>query len=381
VLGGMSFSRYSLIPQDTDSKAKLLALSGAKSVFPLDSYLGMAGMPFKITPSAMLKIAFWSQNQGSYQRAEDAILEAMHIKVNDDTARLVTNFVGGIVFANDCKKADDAFRMLNDGKLEFPKNEDGVLYIQTDGAALNTRLKDETGSSWRENKLGEVFSSKGMHSWTDKKGRRKHQIIKREYVSYVGAVPEFKKHLLACALRGGYGRFKETVVLSDGATWIRNMVQELFPDAQQILDYFHLCENVNTFSKAMFGADEAGCKAWANDVCDNLRAGRSQTVLKEITSFKDKIDCPVNLYGYITNNINNIDYAAYEQKGYFIGSGAIESGNKLILQDRLKRAGMRWNVETAQAMLTLKSKSESNLWLHDVETPFMNHCLAISRSL
>ncbi|MDR0684516.1 MAG: hypothetical protein LBF83_05255 [Spirochaetaceae bacterium] len=32
--------------------------------------------------------------------------------------------------------------------------------------------------------------------------------------------------------------------MSDGAAWIRNMVEELFPDAQQILDFFHLCENV-----------------------------------------------------------------------------------------------------------------------------------------
>jgi hypothetical protein len=71
--------------------------------------------------------------------------------------------------------------------------------------------------------------------------------------------------------------------------------------------------------------------------------------------------------GYITNNIKNIDYAAYEQKGYFIGSGAIESGNKIVLQQRLKQAGMRWNVETAQNLLTLKAKAESGLWHTDVE--------------
>jgi hypothetical protein len=77
----------------------------------------------------------------------------------------------------------------------------------------------------------------------------------------------------------------------------------------------------------------------------------------DLKAFKDnKLDgCPVNLYVYTTNNLNNIDYKTYESKGYFIGSGAIESGNKIILQDRLKRAGMRWNTETAQAMLTLKT--------------------------
>jgi hypothetical protein len=51
-----------------------------------------------------------------------------------------------------------------------------------------------------------------------------------------------------------------------------------------------------------------------------------------IEKFKDKppSGCPVNLYGYIKNNINNIDYVAFEEKGYFIGSGATESGKKRL---------------------------------------------------
>lgn len=354
--------------------------SGTKSVVPLDCQLGLAGLPFKITPAAMLKIAFWAQNQSSYQRAEDAISEIMHIKVNDDTVRLVTNFVGGIVFGNDCRKADDALAVLESGRLPFPKNRTGVLYIQTDGAALNTRHKDNDGSTWRENKLGEVFSSKDIRYWTDKKGKRRHQIIKKEYVSYVGAAAEFKKHLLACAIRGGYGQFKESVILSDGATWIRNMAEELFADAQHILDFFHLCENVNTYAKHMFNMDESKYRPWAKDICSSLKASDADCVLRELVAVKGaKLDnCPVNLHTYISNNINHIDYAAYEKKGYFIGSGAIESGNKIVLQDRLKRAGMRWNPATAQAMLTLKSKAESNLWLSDVEKPFLAHCFALS---
>ena len=376
-LGKVSFSRYTLIPKNAESKVLLHRLAGVKSIVPMDSYLGLSGLPFKITPAAMLKIAYWAQNQSSYQRAEDAISDALRISVNDDTIRHVTNFVGNMVFRNDCVRADEAFRALESGKLNHPQSTSGVVYIQTDGAALNTRLKDEHGSSWRENKLGEVFTSKDIRYWTDHKGNRQHQILRKEYISCVGSAAEFKKHLLACALRNGYGQFKETVVLSDGATWIRHMVEELFPDAQQILDYFHLCENVYTFAKALFNMDESKYIPWAKNMCSHLKAGKHNLVLRELESLKDKTPngCPVNLYGYISNNIKNIDYAAYQEKGYFIGSGAIESGNKLILQDRLKRAGMRWNTATAQAMLTLKTKAESNIWFRDVEQPFLTQCL------
>ena len=343
----------------------------------MDSCFGLSGLPFKITPAAMLKIAFWAQNQSSYRRAEGAISEALHITVDNDTIRNVTNFVGGLVFRNDCAKADEAFRTLESGKLKYPQSTDGVIYIQTDGAALNTRLKDESGSTWRENKLGEVFTSKDIRYWTDHKGDRQHRILQKEYISYVGSAKEFKKHLLACSIRNGYGQFKKTVILSDGATWIRNMVDEIFPDAQQILDYYHLCENVHTFAKALFNIDESKYVPWAKNICSRLKESRYDLVLRELEEPQNKRPngCPVNLHGYISNNVNNIDYATYLKKGYFIGSGAIESGNKLILQDRLKRAGMRWNTTTAQAMLTLKTKAESNIWFRDVEQPFLSECL------
>jgi hypothetical protein len=370
-----------LIPKDVKSKEILHNLTGTRSIVPMDSYLGLSGLPFKITPAAMLKIAYWAQNQNSYKRAESAISDALHISVDNDTIRNVANFVGGMVFNNDCIKANEAFNALDSGKLKCPMNEDGVFYIQTDGAALNTRTKDDAGSTWRENKLGMAFSSKDIRYWTDHKGNQQHQILRREYISYVGSVLEFKKHLLACALRNGYGRFKETVLLSDGATWIRNMVEEVFPDAQQILDFYHLCENVHTFSKALFNSDEAKYIPWAKDVCVCLKKSQHTSVLRELSPYKDKKlhGCLVNLHGYISNNLKNIDYVTYLQKGYFIGSGAIESGNKIILHDRLKRAGMRWNPKTAQAMLTLKTKAESDIWYRDVEHPFLVACL--SRSL
>ena len=376
----MSFSRYGLIPKDKASGELLRQLLGVKSVYPVDSYLGLAGLPFRITPAALLKIAYWAQNQSSYQRAEDAIAEALRIRIGDDTIRQVTNYVGSMVFRNDCVKAGEAFLSLSSGKLKFEQNTKGVVYIQTDGAALNTRLKDETGSSWRENKLGEVFNSSDIRYWTNHKGERQHQILRKEYISFVGAAEDFKKHLLVCALRNGYGRFKETVVLSDGATWIRNMVDELFPDAQHILDFFHLCENVHTYAKALFGMDASKYLPWANNICARLKESQYRLVLQELEPKKGEKPngCSVNLYGYISNNIRNIEYAQYEKKGYFIGSGAIESGNKLILQDRLKRAGMRWNTETAQAMLTLKTKAESNIWFRDVEQPFLSQCYSNS---
>jgi hypothetical protein len=355
-------------------------------VHPLDSYIGIAGLPFKITPYCMLKIAFWAQNQLSYQRAGEAIKEILSLDIDRVTIRNVTNFVGDFVFKGDCINAAKAMELLDSGKMEQSRDKKGILYIETDGAAVNTRVKD-SDSTWKENKLAIAFTSDDIRWWKGSDGEKRHAFIKKPtYCSLIGSVSDFKSHVLALALRAGYGTYTDTVFISDGATWIRNMIQEIFPDAQQILDFYHLCENVNKYARGMFGTSESKeneRKKWANDVCDSLKKSQYQHVLNELgednTVFVD--GSSFNLHKYITNNINNIDYSEYQQRGLFIGSGIVESANKTILQDRLKRAGMRWNIQCAQSMLSLRAKQESGLWDTDVAIPFLENCFIRSRSL
>ena len=370
--GWLSINRYALRPKTKADADMLRKQEGVNVVVPLDDYLHLSNLPFKMTPEVMVNVAYWAQNQGSYQEAEDAFLRAYQIKINDDTIRQVANYIGSIIFHEDCKQANSAFGKLNSGKLRFPsRKKKGVLYIETDGATLNTRSKDEEGSSWRENKLGIVFSSDNIYTWTNKKGEEQRQINKREYVAYIGSASDFKKHLLSCALKNGYGQYEKTILISDGATWIRNMREELFPDSQQILDFYHLCENVNTYAKHLYGSEPQQYADWANETCAMLKKSRWQDVLNDLDNRKKPSNCPVDLYGYITNNIPNIDYVSYLDEGYFIGSGAIESGNKSVLQQRLKQAGMRWNVQTAQYLLTLRAKYKSGLWIQEVERPIL----------
>ena len=88
-------------------------------------------------------------------------------------------------------------------------------------------------------------------------------------------------------------------------------------------------------------------------------------MLNELNPDEKYSNC-VNLYHYISEHIEHINYPEYKAKGYFCGSGAIESGNKIVLQKRLKQAGMRWEPQSAQYLLTLKSKYESGRWETDV---------------
>ena len=239
----------------------------------------------------------------------------------------------------------------------------------TDGATVNTRIKDENGSTWRENKTVIAFTDKDMIKRKD----GSHIIVKKEYAAFIGSVEQFKGHVLNTAIKAGYGKVKEVVIIGDGASWIRNMSNELFPDAVQILDLYHLKENIYTYAKYKFANNEKEYVPWAEIFIDKIEKGNIDEALQLLPEKSEKTKQEklpanvINLRTYINNNIDRIHYSKYKEKGYFVGSGAIESANKVILQRRLKQAGMRWSVSGAQYLLSLRAKVESRRWDSDVK--------------
>jgi hypothetical protein len=392
MFGQFTILRTALIPSTKNDKIKLANSVDKKMIFPLDEAFGIDKLPYKISVAAMLEIVHWVQAIHSYDQASKEIKRNTAINLNEDTIRSVANTIGALVFRRDIARTEESWTLFNSGRLIFPqKKKDYDFYIETDGAMIHTRKPNEHKhsiagekqdttensdspehkSKWMENKLGMVFSSDNFYLWKDRNGKLQRKIGKREYISLIGPAEIFKKHLLATALRNGYGQYKQTILLSDGATWIRLMKEELFPDAQQILDYYHLAENVTNFAKNIFSLDETKYKPWAQIICKMLRKSKYNIVLKELNLLNKNVlsKSKFDLSQYILNNIKNIDYATYEERGWYIGSGAIESANRTVLQYRLKQAGMRWNQETGQNIVTLMSKAKSNLWETDVIEP------------
>ena len=332
-------------------------------VIPLDELLQIDKLPFKITRAMMLDIVYTAQMLSSYEEASIEVERHYGFSISPTLVRKVTVLIGNLIFQNDLEKALKTEKNIVNSIDNKSSKMEGILYILTDGAAINTRVQDKNGSTWRENKLGMAFSSDNVI----KRGRSEksgHKIIKKEYTSFIGSANDFGKFIYQIAINQGYGQYKTVIILSDGATWIRNLCHLLFPDAIQILDLYHLEENVYNFAKCIFKNVEIKYKHWSKMIIKYIVDGNIEKAIKEIENINPK-KIPkntVNLLGYIINNIDKINYKEYKEKGYYIGSGSIESGNKTILQRRLKQAGMRWGVNSAQALLTIRAKVESGLW-------------------
>lgn len=319
----------------------------------------------------MVEMAFCEQNQVSFSDAKMLLEKYYNIESNSDTILQVTEFVGNLIFKDDDEEAQDVYTNIANIDIEKQKTKD-TLYIEIDGAAINTRVEEENSSTWKENKLAILFDDKDLYRRKDDSNK----IINKEYVTYFGSVNEFQKHLFSCALKHEFQSYKNLIFISDGATWIRNMINDFYPNAIQIIDLFHLKENISDYAKVIFKDNDRKIKNFCERAMERIYNKEFHLIFKELKKYQD-IKLPtgvVNLASYIENNRNKIDYRFYESNGWFVSSGAIESSNKIVVQRRLKQAGMRCSVTGAQFLLSLRAKFESGLWNSVVRKKVLAFC-------
>lgn len=359
--GWVKYRRSVLFPVNRHNAEILTQVFGIQSIAPLDEVLGTDNLPFKITEKMMLRIAKEGIESASYEEASRRFLESWNISVSADEIKKVVDYVGGIVFQDDCSRALEAKETFRDLCQKHQGND--ILYLEMDGAMLPSRERNGK-TIWIENKLAVAFHSEDIRYWTNTKGEQCHKILKRDFCSYVGCVEEFQYHLLALALRNHCDTCSHVVMISDGAAWIGKLKENFFPNATHILDLCHLKENVARFAAHIFSENAEKSKTWTTRINQQLENGACQDVLRLLKPYQDvkTPDGVVNLYTYISNHMNCIHYPEYKARGFFVGSGVIESSHRTVMQKRMKLAGMRWNKSTAQGVLALRCRNESGKW-------------------
>jgi hypothetical protein len=234
-----------------------------------------------------------------------------------------------------------------------PVRKDDTLYVETDGSMVLTR---EDG--WKETKAGRIFKASDSIRNDGKPGSISHS----QYIAHLG------DHKMFCmqmeSVIESYGiRQSQLVFISDGAPWIKNWVEDAFPDATSILDFYHASEHLHGFAEKFFTDKKAGSK-WTKAQKELLLSGN---VAKVISNIRKKAgpdnEAATKLIDYYKNNVNRMDYKQYKQIGCgIIGSGAIESTHRTLIQERLKLSGQRWSMHGAQNMLNLRVTRMNGQW-------------------
>lgn len=166
--------------------------------------------------------------------------------------------------------------------------------------------------------------------------------------------------------RRGLGRAKTKVVSGDGAIWIREMAQEQFPGAIEILDLYPAREHLWKVAHALYGDEQKKKNQWAARRIKELDRGDIASLLRAFMRVVTPHDCARELlkteYKFFKKNRQRMRYNYFRSKGLFVGSGVIEAACRTVIGERLKKSGMWWTVRGANAIISLRRCFLSGEW-------------------
>ena len=244
-----------------------------------------------------------------------------------------------------------------------------TMYLGVDGTGIPMRKaetaqrqgKQPDGSAkTREVKLAVAWSAQRRHPKTGIPMRDPGS------VSYTAAIETaasrdtdrdlspFAQRVCREAQRRRFAAADRRVILGDGAPWIWTLADECFPDAIQIVDIFHAKGHLWDVAKALYtpGADLA--THWAKQRRDELDAGRIDAIVDALARHAPTCDEARKCIDYLNRNRHRMRYPAFRATGLCVATGVVEAGCKHAVGARLKRAGMHWSVDGANAILALR---------------------------
>jgi len=328
--------------------------------YPLDERLGLRpnGMSAeleRLAGTVGVKMPF---GQGS------AVLEElMLISLSDHSLDKAAQAYGEEVMRIEAEweaEAEDMDRLLAHQRTVTPP---GRLYGSLDGGRVHIRGEGEEVDAWRELKVGAWFEARGCPPKTPD-GEWAIRAQNTTYYTDIGGAEAFSRLVWATGFQRHAHLARELIFLGDGSRWIWDIVSQLFPQAVQIVDWFHAVEYLAAVAQVAFRTDEQR-HAWVERVKTDLWHGRMGKVIaacqRHVNPARED-DPAQKAVTYYTNNRHRMDYPTYRANGYHIGSGTIESGIKQIGTQRMKVTGARWTLDGARKVAKARAAFLSGQW-------------------
>jgi len=308
---------------------------------PFDEAKGISG---GWSERGLEQVLWTAQAVGSYREAEEAwerlgglsiLRSTIHRKVEEHGSRLAKQRQAEAQQLWEQGGKGAALAALRDGaKEELGISLDGVMVWVDDG--------------WHELKVGSCFEF-----GPGKDGEV--EVRELGYWAHFGEVEDFRRTLWGYAYHRGLGLEGKAIVIGDGATWIDGFAEKYCARRVRIVDWYHALEHLWALGREAFGEKASG---WVKGVEQALWEGEVGQVVEACEKVLAKQSAWGNGVGrtaeYFCERQAQMDYPAFRQAGYPIGSGTVESACKGIGW-RCKGRGQRWKSKGLNAMLALRS--------------------------
>lgn len=316
----------------------------------------------------------------SFEEASQLAERFLLFRVSDNTVRKQTEGYGNAQAQAEKEwienAEDEKALQVRQRSLE---HQPGRIYASLDGA--HVPLQHE----WRELKTLCWYKVEKIRPSIPRKhhgspiGEQSDlQAKEMNYHCDVTEAEQFGRLLWATGLQNQVDTYDEVVFVSDGAGWIWRLVEKYFPQATQIVDWYHASQYLTPIAETAFGAGTEQAKQWLTQTRTDLWEGRIQEVIQACRTFLRRISSrpfAEKAITYYTHNEKRMDYARFRQQGYLIGSGTIESACKQIAASRLKCSGARWTLAGVIATAKARAAWLTKTW-DDLKPVYFNLSLA-----
>lgn len=310
--------------------------------------------------------------QTSFDEAVELAKTLLLLEISDNSIRKAVQWVGQKQDALEekWKKLSDWHHYMN----ASDRGAEGVprrLYGSIDGVMVPTQAE------WRELKTLCWYEVNPVspRQWPSRYKQRVGDLeaLKATNIRYhcdIQDAETFSALLWATGCHYLADRAQELIFVCDGAKWIWRLIEENFPEAIQILDWYHAVEYLTPIAQSLF-RDAASQTDWITTMKEHLWFSRTQTAIDNCLALADHATASepaTKAASYFQNNLTRMDYALFRKQGYFIGSGTVESGCKQIGTMRLKRSGAQWLEDGARLVAKARAVWLSRQWndvVHD----------------
>lgn len=331
--------------------------------FPLDRQLKLVDHHW--TPETLKGILQLGVEIPSYRRAAEAYEALTKMAVSKSELQRLAEEYGGQLVAIEAEAAAATVKAPGrDDEVitvrQMPKPDSEVMAVALDGVMINVL---EEG--WKEVRIA-TFSAVEASVAEERDEEKEVRLTHHSYRAGLWEAKEFATQQWAEGCRRGLERARQIVAVADGAHWIWMIILMCYAPCIEIIDWWHAVEKLWATANGVFGAGDGQAVRWVDAQKQLLWRGNLRAILAAL-----RVQCPRgqplsaavwSTISYLYHNRRRMAYASFRHAGYPIGSGSVESACKVVVQARMKQAGMRWSRRGAQAMLALRCALLSGRW-------------------
>jgi len=321
----------------------------AVGFFPLDEELEL--LPGQLTPRGqeqLVRLGAWMP----FAQAVELFEDFTRVTVTEAWVRRHTEQAGAAAVAHQTAAVEQLER-----ETPAPPVGPDKLCLSADGAFVPLVHKE-----WAEVKtlmVGEVAPPVIENG---------EPVVHLQAVSYFSRLTDhqtFARLALVETQRRGVESAHQVAAVTDGAEWLQGFIQFHRADAVRILDFPHAASYVNTIGQGIYGEGTPESLIWLQAQLHALKHEGPSAVLSDLHALtRTRPDKPEleAAWEYLDKREAHLHYPRFQAEGWPIGSGAVESGNKLVVEARLKGSGMHWARPHVDPLLALRNLVCNQRW-------------------